>query len=81
MKRVAHFFVLATILGIGLVFADPARLLAEQTDEAREEVEAPLKSKSAMGRLAEASLAMRLEAQAVVREYPEPRPEVLFDRK
>jgi hypothetical protein len=72
---------LATILGVGLAFAEPARLLAEQPDEAREAVEAPAKSKSAMGRLAEASLAMRLEAQAAIREYPEPRPEVLFDRK
>lgn len=81
MKRVAYSFLLAMILGVGLTFADPARLLAEQTDEARKEVQAPEKSKSAMGRLAEASLAMRLEAQAAIREYPEPRPEVLFDRK
>jgi hypothetical protein len=79
MKRTACI-VLAAVLGVGFYLADPPRLPAESTiDQPRDVMTTAPQSE--VGRLAEASLAMRQKGQPEMAGYPEPRPEALFGKK
>ncbi len=80
MQRIIYVLGVA-ILAVALYAANPPQITADSTEQPQPQVVAAAEVHSQVARLAEASMAMRQKSITVAGHFPEPRPEVLFDKK